>query len=45
MREAQDGTYGINDWADFHETMAEEAEYRRRIEKKMEQDRKANVKR
>lgn len=28
-----DGTYTINDLADFHEAMDEEEEYRRRIDK------------
>jgi hypothetical protein len=27
----KDGTYGINDLADFHEAMDEEAEYERRF--------------
>jgi hypothetical protein len=45
LREAQDGTYGVNDWADFHEAMAEEAEYRRRLDKKGEQDRKSKARR
>lgn len=30
LRELQDGTYSINDLADFHEAMDEEAEYARR---------------
>lgn len=30
--ELQDGTYNINDLADFHEAMDEEAEYQRRLE-------------
>lgn len=33
LRDLKDGTYGINDLADFHEAMDEEAEYQRRIEK------------
>lgn len=33
-RELRDGTYGINDLADFHEAMDEEAEYTRRFEEK-----------
>jgi hypothetical protein len=32
LRELQDGTYSIDDLADFHEVMAEEAEYERRYE-------------
>jgi hypothetical protein len=32
LRELQDGTYSINDLADFHEAMDEEAEYQRQIE-------------
>lgn len=32
LRELKDGTYTINDLADFHEAMDEEDEYRRRIE-------------
>ncbi len=31
-KELRDGTYGINDLADFHEAMDEEAEYLRRME-------------
>lgn len=31
LRELKDGTYGINDLADFHESMDEEAEYERRF--------------
>lgn len=31
LRELQDGTYNINDLADFHEAMDEEAEYERRM--------------
>ena len=31
LRELQDGTYNINDLADFHEAMDEEAEYERRV--------------
>lgn len=30
LRELQDGTYTLNDLADFHEAMDEEAEYERR---------------
>jgi hypothetical protein len=32
LRELKDGTYSINDLADFHEAMDEEAEYKRRYE-------------
>lgn len=32
LRELTDGTYTLNDLADFHEVMDEEAEYRRRSE-------------
>ena len=32
LRELKDGTYSLNDLADFHEAMDEEAEYQRRIE-------------
>lgn len=32
LRELKDGTYSINDLADFHEAMDEEEEYRRRID-------------
>lgn len=32
LRELQDGTYTIDDLADFHEMMAEEEEYARRYE-------------
>lgn len=32
----KDGTYTINDLADFHEAMDEEAEYSRRIEQTRE---------
>lgn len=32
LRELQDGTYTINDLADFHEAMDEEAEYERRFQ-------------
>lgn len=31
LKQLQDGTYSINDLADFHEAMDEEAEYNRRI--------------
>lgn len=30
LKELRDGTYNINDLADFHEAMDEEAEYRAR---------------
>ena len=30
--ELQDGTYTINDLADFHEAMDEESEYQRRLD-------------
>lgn len=33
LKELQDGTYNINDLADFHEAMDAEAEYARRVEK------------
>lgn len=32
LRELQDGTYNLNDLADFHEAMDEEDEYHRRAE-------------
>lgn len=32
LRQLQDGTYDINDLADFHEAMDEEAEYQRRFD-------------
>lgn len=32
LRELKDGTYTINDLADFHEAMDEEIEYQRRTE-------------
>jgi hypothetical protein len=32
LRELRDGTYTINDLADFHEAMAEETEYQHRHE-------------
>lgn len=32
LAQLKDGTYSINDLADFHEAMDEEAEYRRRFE-------------
>ena len=32
LRELQDGTYSINDLADMHEALDEEAEYRRRMD-------------
>jgi hypothetical protein len=31
-KEACDGTYSLNDWADFHEAMDVEEEYARRAE-------------
>lgn len=31
LAQLKDGTYSINDLADFHEAMDEEAEYRRRF--------------
>lgn len=31
LRDLKDGTYSINDLADFHEAMDEEAEYERRF--------------
>lgn len=31
LKQLQDGTYCLNDLADFHEAMDEEAEYRRRF--------------
>jgi hypothetical protein len=36
LRELRDGTYTINDLADFHEAMDEEAEYHRRFKAKQE---------
>lgn len=32
LNELKNGTYGINDLADFHEAMDEEVEYKRRYE-------------
>lgn len=32
LRDLQDGTYSLNDLADMHEAMDEEAEYQHRIE-------------
>jgi len=32
LRELKDGTYALNDLADFHEAMDEEAEYQRRVD-------------
>jgi hypothetical protein len=32
LKELRDGTYNINDLADFHEAMDEEAEYQQRYE-------------
>lgn len=32
LAQLKDGTYSINDLADLHEAMDEEAEYQRRIE-------------
>ena len=32
LKELKDGTYSINDLADFHEAMDEEVEYQRRYE-------------
>lgn len=32
LRQLQDGTYSINELADFHEAMDEEAEYQRRFD-------------
>lgn len=32
LRQLQDGTYSLNDVADFHEAMDEEAEYQRRFD-------------
>lgn len=32
LSELKDGTYTLNDLADFHEAMDEEDEYRRRID-------------
>jgi hypothetical protein len=34
LHQLQDGTYTINDLADFHEAMDTEDEYRRRMEQK-----------
>lgn len=33
LSDLKDGKYSINDLADFHEAMDEEAEYRKRFEK------------
>jgi hypothetical protein len=32
LEQLKDGTYSINDLADMHEAMDEEAEYKRRLE-------------
>ncbi len=32
LKELRDGTYSINDLADFHEAMDEEVEYQNRVE-------------
>jgi hypothetical protein len=32
LRELKDGTYTLNDLADFHEAMDEESEYQRRVD-------------
>lgn len=32
LKQLKDGTYSLNDLADFHEAMDEEAEYERRLE-------------
>lgn len=32
LRQLHDGTYSINELADFHEAMDEEAEYQRRFD-------------
>jgi hypothetical protein len=40
LHELQDGTYDINDLADFHEAMDEEAEYTMRIEEDAEASKK-----
>ena len=40
MAELADGTYTIDDLADMHEAMAEEAEYHRRWQVAMERERK-----
>lgn len=32
LQQLKDGTYSLNDLADFHEAMDEEAEYKRRYE-------------
>ena len=39
LRELQDGTYTIDDLADFHEAMDEEVEYQRRTEAAREKKR------
>lgn len=36
LYQLQDGTYGINDLADFWETMAEESEYKARARDRAE---------
>ena len=38
LKELCDGTYSINDLADFHEAMDEEAEYQRRAEEAQKRD-------
>jgi len=37
----RDGTYSLNDLADMHEVLDEEAEYTRRINKKIEAEQEA----
>jgi hypothetical protein len=37
-KELADGTYTLNDLADFHEVLDEEAEYRARFEELKKQD-------
>lgn len=34
LKELKDGTYSINDLADFHEVMDEESEYEKRLRAK-----------
>lgn len=34
LKDLKDGTYNINDLADFHEAMDEELEYQRRMDEK-----------
>lgn len=40
LAELKDGTYTLDDLADFHEVLDEEEEYRRRLEAAAEKERK-----